>query len=257
MTGAQNVEGSRRTNLVIGSVVPNYFRIPIDCHENSSQILSRTVMNPSSPGTFRRSLAVFAISLLLIPFTAGAMQIQVELPGGDMLDLTVEPTDTVASVKEQIESAAGPLQIFQTLLHDSVELEDASLLSEYAIEEGDILTLFVDDPLDLGVDFTALIAIANQLHHLSNDFFAFQKNLSRNGSIREYRRGVARITRRLDTITDQLALLGLPKSATVAYRRSVLEVLRQLRPAAPTKRPQRTLPARLPSPPRIPFLAIN
>jgi hypothetical protein len=211
-------------------------------------------MNAMLHPSLRRALTVAALSLCLSPLAALAMQIQIELPGGGVLDLTVEPTDTVDSVKEQIQSSEGHLTIFQTLTLESVELENGFLLSDYSVEDGDILTLTVDDPFDLGFDFTALIAIGQEFFLLSNEVLEFQSQLARNRSIRLYRRGLARITRRFDVITGLLASLGLPESETAAYRRVVLDLLRELRPSAST-RPSgggRRPPVRLPRPPRFP-----
>jgi hypothetical protein len=215
-------------------------------------------MNALLHPSLRRSLTAAVLSLCLSPLAALAMQIQIELPGGGVLDLTVEPTDTVDSVKEQIQSSEGHLTIFQTLTLESVELENGFLLSDYSVEDGDILTLTVDDPFDLGFDFTALIAIGQEFFLLSNEVLEFQSQLARNRSIRFYRRGLARITRRLDTITGLLVSLGLPETETLAYRRAVLDLLRELRPDKSSPKPGRPRPPKkVPRPPISPRLTLD
>lgn len=214
-------------------------------------------MNALLHPSVRRALTAAVLSLSLSPLAALAMQIQIELPGGGVLDLTVEPTDTVDSVKEQIQSSEGHLTIFQTLTLESVELENGFLLSDYSVEDGDILTLTVEDPFDFGFDFdfTALIAIGQEFFLLSNEVLEFQSRMARNGSIGFYRRGMARITRRLDVITGLLASLGLPESEMVSYRRAVLDLLRELRPDRSSPKPGRPRPPkklpRLPISPRL------
>ncbi len=147
---------------------------------------------------------------------ARAIQIQVELPGGGILDLMVEPADTVDSVKEQIQASEGNLTFLQTLTLNSVELENGFLLSDYSVQDGDVLVLTVDGPFGLGFDFTALIAVGREFFLLSNEVLDFQGRMARNGSIRIYRRGLARIARRLDALTGLLSSLGLPETETLA-----------------------------------------
>jgi hypothetical protein len=214
-------------------------------------------MNPLVLPSFRRAFAAMALCFCFTPLAARAIQIQVELPGGGILDLTVEPTDTVDSVKEQIQASEGHLTFLQTLTLNSVELENGFLLSDYSVQDGDLLVLTVDDPFGLGFDFTALIAVGQEFFLLSNEVLDFQGRMARNGSIRIYRRGLARITRRLDALTGLLSSLGLPETETLAYRRAVLDLLRELRPTA-SSRPSaggRKPPVRLPRPPRSPGLS--
>jgi hypothetical protein len=214
-------------------------------------------MNPSFFPSLRRTFAAVVVSLCFSPLAALAMQIQVELPGGGILDLTVEPTDTVDSVKEQIQASEGHLTFLQTLTLNSVELENGFLLSDYSVQDGDLLVLTVDDPFGFGLDFTAFITIGQEFFLLSNEVLEFQNRMARNGSMRFYRRGLARITRRLDTITGLLASLGLPETETLAYRRAVLDLLRELRPGKASPKPTRPGPPkkvpRIPTPPRLAF----
>ncbi len=134
-------------------------------------------MNALLHPSLRRALTAAALSLCLSPLAALAMQIQIELPGGGVPRShgRADGHGGLGQGTDPVER--GHLTIFQTLTLESVELENGFLLSDYSVEDGDILTLTVDDPFDLGFDFTALIAIGQE-------FFFFQtKCLSSKASL--------------------------------------------------------------------------
>ncbi len=94
------------------------------------------------------------ISLLvfLMPITAWAMQIQVELTVNDnqnSITLEVEPTDRIEDVKQIVMDKTGTPVEDQALIFDGKVLEDGNSLQDYYIQNNFTLDMIVGRALDI------------------------------------------------------------------------------------------------------------
>lgn len=69
------------------------------------------------------------------------MQITVKTLTGSNIDLEVEPSDTVKSVKQKLQEKTGIAPANQRLLFASKQLEDVGTLANYNIQKGSTLHL--------------------------------------------------------------------------------------------------------------------
>ncbi len=92
----------------------------------------------------KRLLAVWTLATLTWAHAAFAMQIFVELPGQWTNAFEVEGNDTVASVRDQIETEKGIPPEDQRLFFQGVELEGQQTLADYNIQTEDVILLRLD-----------------------------------------------------------------------------------------------------------------
>ena len=71
------------------------------------------------------------------------MQIFVKLTTGRTITLDVEASDTIATVKSLIKNKEGIPKVQQRLLFMDQQLEDSCTLSDYNIQQNNILTLLL------------------------------------------------------------------------------------------------------------------
>jgi LPXTG-motif cell wall-anchored protein len=83
------------------------------------------------------------VSLLLMASPALAMGITVQPQGGTAIALDVNPSDTVRSVKTKIEDESGSAPSTICLVFNSQRLDDGSLLSDYSVQAGDVLSQYL------------------------------------------------------------------------------------------------------------------
>lgn len=92
----------------------------------------------SPPWRVCRSLAVvIAVAALALGITTPAwalMSVSIRPVGGSPFSLTVSATDTVLSVKQQIESLHAIPVAEQRLIHSGVQMEDRKALADYNVQ---------------------------------------------------------------------------------------------------------------------------
>ena len=83
----------------------------------------------------------FLILFTLFSFNVSGMQIFVTTPGGTIITLDVEPSDTIESVKSKIKDKEGTPIENQILIFSSITLENDNTLADYNIRKEDTLDL--------------------------------------------------------------------------------------------------------------------
>uniref|UniRef100_UPI0039E1FEA1 ubiquitin variant R10 n=1 Tax=synthetic construct TaxID=32630 RepID=UPI0039E1FEA1 len=73
--------------------------------------------------------------------SGGSMKIYVKLQDGTVIELEVEPSDTILEVKEKIYEKTGIPPEDQILIYKGKVLEDSKTLADYNIQENDVLYL--------------------------------------------------------------------------------------------------------------------
>ena len=81
------------------------------------------------------------------------MKLFVQLLSGKTLELDVEASDTINSVKTKIAAQEEIPYYKQSLVHDLVDLEDYTMLSDYDIKDGDAINLVLLDSFPLQINF--------------------------------------------------------------------------------------------------------
>jgi ubiquitin len=69
------------------------------------------------------------------------MQIFVEMPTGTTITLEVEPADSIATVKQNIQDTQGIPVAYQILMYGGVVLDDGRTLADYNIPKESTLQL--------------------------------------------------------------------------------------------------------------------
>jgi hypothetical protein len=93
---------------------------------------------------------LLVISLLLLATAASAMPLFVQIHRSttvSQIELDVESTDTIASIKHQIETETGIPAADQILFFNDRELEDGRTLADYNIQTGNTLKLYAADDI--------------------------------------------------------------------------------------------------------------
>ena len=88
-------------------------------------------------------LLALCMVICMIPITANAMEINIDLTvvGGANLTLEVESGDSADNIKEKIQNKTGIPADMQKLIYDGKEFVDGRTLGEYNIQKQSTLTL--------------------------------------------------------------------------------------------------------------------
>jgi len=114
---------------------------------NDSDI-SREIVSKNQEGGFMRNrhgllLALLAVAIFLHPCRniAAAMGLTVVLPGGQKLNVSAAPEETVQQVKVKIYAMSELNPLNQSVYYKGNRLEEDRTLSSYAIGDGDTLRI--------------------------------------------------------------------------------------------------------------------
>ncbi len=88
-----------------------------------------------------KKIAIIVLASLALAGTAFAEKLQVKTLTGKTIELTVALTDTVASVKAQVQDKEGIPPEQQRIIYAGQQLEDARKLSEYGIADNAVVHL--------------------------------------------------------------------------------------------------------------------
>lgn len=89
----------------------------------------------------KRKMLILVLLYVLIPMNVFGMQIYIEKPTSEKINLEVESSDTIEAVKNKIYGKIGILPHLQTLIYNSKELEEGRTLADYTIEGGSTIYL--------------------------------------------------------------------------------------------------------------------
>lgn len=130
-------------------------------------------------------LCLLGVIYAATALTGFAMELMVIIPGGQMIKVAAEPSDTAEQIKKKVYSISDLNPLNQIVFRGGKELDDKKSLSSYGISDGDTLIVkhgMVKAPTRK-TDSGDLLIVLGFLVILGAGFFFMRKKPSRNADL--------------------------------------------------------------------------